>query len=173
MVVTKKIVKKRKPSKPSKTIKPNGNKSNLQKGGSLYKTAKDLLSWRKHDPGKNFIDRMCDDMHTWVKLEDSIDLYEFYEYYGIPSTTFEELANKYTDLKDTVATIKEYIGNKRQRFMLQKKYGYDGTQVGKAIHFYHKNYKEIRDEELSIRRKDDEKAPTHITVEMQDFSKKK
>lgn len=157
-----------------KTPKPTISKKTRSKNHkSPYKDLKEMLSWRKHDPGPKFIDAMCKDYLEWSQKPDSTDLLDFRHSYGIPSKTFDDQMKKYENLKDTHEFVREILGSRRQKMAMYKKYECDPKTIHRTLYIYHPDWKQaVQDEnafKASLSEKEKNQSPTNITVLMEKY----
>jgi hypothetical protein len=157
-----------------KTPKPTISKKTRSKSRqSPYKDLKDMLSWRKHDPGPKFIEAMCQDYLEWSQRLDSTDLLDFRHSYGIPSKTFDDQMKKYEKLKDTHEFVREVVGSRRQKMAMYKKYECDPKTIHRTLHIYHPSWRQaVREENefrASMSEKEKNQNPTKLTVVMKNY----
>jgi len=125
-----------------------------------------MYSWRERDPGKAFIGRMIESLEGWSQQEESIDMGEFYRYFGMLKDTCDGLRKKYPELEAACKHAVATLGLRRQRLAFFRKYNTNPQQIERTLRFYHHEWKQIYEDERSIRLKeksDEKEIHVHIT----------
>ena len=134
-----------------------------------YYEMKDLISWRQYDPGKEWGSAVGQVLLDFVvEDKEAISFLDFYEWYGIPASTYKRLIKKYKDLRAAHDFVKLIFANRREKGALGRKY--EPKAIMYTLHKFHPVWKEVMDDATALRRelapKDTKVRPTHLTVVM-------
>ena len=138
-----------------------------------YSEAKNALSWRQYNPGKKFIEKLCEEIYEWAKLETSTDFLQFYFSWGIPSQTFHKYRKKNKDLDFIHGLVKEILGWRRQKLATHKKYECNFSVILQTLRMFHPDWAQVHEEDkdfkLSLSKDEQNQKPTNITVVMKSY----
>jgi hypothetical protein len=152
---------KRKPIIPDQTNNLNHAIVQLQSGRTIYDRAKNdfsMLFPEKDSWRQRFKFTMLD----WAEKDDSLDIYQFFQYYGLPRQTFYDWCNKYPDIKATAEEVKLTIGCRKRVGALTRKY--DKDVAYKDMFKYDPEWKDV--DLYNREMKADSETGQHITINL-------
>lgn len=155
----------------SKTKKHTTRKKRPTKTGSIYKGLKNAISWRDYDPGEKWAMQVAEDLLEYVERPDVRSILKFIDYYGIPETSYHRLKNKYECFAQAHDMARVKIAVRREDVI----YDTNPLAMKETLPLYHSEFKEIQQHQENfkkeLKREDEGKKYTDITVVMDDYGK--
>ena len=158
--------------KISKPIMPPSRRSKSSPHSkSRFYELKDVFSWKEYDPGPEWGVEIGEKLFAFVvENEDILSFNDFYDWLGIPETTYKRLRRKYKKLQQAHDWAKNVFAGRREKGATLRVY--ELRMIIPTLRLYHSDWKKIHEENIELRKllapKDTNDTPTHLTVVMPD-----
>jgi hypothetical protein len=133
----------------------------------------DLFTLREMPISEAAIERLAKEVLEWPDISKKQTMTEFFKKKGISSATFWRWTQKFPILKEAYEQAMQYLGDNREAgaagFLKRK---LDPTMIKPVMFKYSEIWRELRDEDMALKKQLQNDTSKNITIVMEDFSKK-